>query len=1348
MNRYPSIDISGNIISPDLLQKLEQDNFSGQQVKDFGFDRNTRMRDEISQAWATGEVLYRNFKRKLERVKEHESGTTETRNQWLYPLLGALGYNPAYEKQSQLINDKNYHINSSDETLDGFPIITVGWNESLDKKPENTRLSMSPHAVLQEYLNLTEHTYGLVSNGKLLRLLRDSGRMSRLSYVEWNLERIFEEGLYNDFAILFRLLHSSRMPRTREAASESQVEKYHQLCLDEGSAIREKLSYAVEQSILSFANALLSEPRNTTLHEALERGSLTAPKFYQHLLRLIYRLLFLMVTEERNLVFPQKQDATAQRLADIYFRFYSISRLRRMVDKRYLVHPHKSDLYISLLQCFRLFEQNKFATQFGLQALNGELFGTDALGVLNDCSLSNEKFLDALQHLCYFRRSDKEAMQRVNYGALNVEEFGSVYEGLLEYEPHLSDDLAHGNFTGVRFSFITGKERSKSGSHYTPEELVQPLIKHSLDYLLADRRKIIDDAIKQKKLHGNAHREAREALVQQHIYSLKVCDVACGSGHILISAARRIAETAAALIEEEEQPNPTGYRAARREVIRHCIYGVDKNPLAVELCKVALWLEAHNPGHPLSFLDHHIKCGDAIVGLAHKEELENGIATEAFKAFTEEEKDTHTVVYGYNSHKQTTYAAEYAKQNNKERKEREANSTQLKADFEKATDSSVNEAMVEYKTFYQLPETTPEEIEKKANAYRKFLAGKGHTFLQTMANTQVAQFFIPKTTECEQYLMTDADFRQILSGYKGWQDKRTAYANSVAEEKKFFHWFIEFPEVYEQDGFDCILGNPPYLGGRKISTNYGDIYFSYVKETYPPNFALTDYVVFFLKRDLQITRTKGFVSIITTDTIAQGDSRKACFDELDQQGSEVVFANTSMVWPGKANTTVTLFSIYQGKKFAKYILNNRSVTQINSYLTDQENLTKPFSLFCNLGKSGLGYYILGDGFIINEGEKNRLLQANPKNAEVIFPYLNGDDINNDVLQGSDRNVIYFYDWTVEKAKQYEEVFQIVLEKVYPERQQKKDKGYREKWWQYARRAKEISQNISRLNRFFVAPQTTKYISVVEGKIGTLFSHMTIGFSYDNFSFLSLVQSTFYDLWVRTFSSTIGATIRLTPTDSFETFPFPQSLNKEPEEKLERVGKQYHEHRKQLMFVMQLGLTKTYNAFHAKEIKPGITTATLQSLDKKAIEKQYGKEVWTLWNHLQKTQGVCTIEEAIAGIVKLRELHVQMDNAVLDAYGWNDIQLRHDFYEVDYLPQNDRMRYTIHPDARKEILKRLLELNHKIHAQEVAKGLWDKKKGKKKYEAEEGEVTGVVEPESVYKQPKLFEEPNLFNKKGE
>ncbi|MBX7203667.1 MAG: N-6 DNA methylase, partial [Bacteroidia bacterium] len=1313
---FPSIDIQGSILSTDLLAKIRSEQATFQQGKDFNPDlTNAKLKDEISLAWQEAKGQWTIYKSKLARLKEGETGTTETRNFWISPLLTNLGYNLTFNRQSEELNGKSFPIGYRDSSLDNFPLYVGGYHESLDKRPENKQLRVSPHAMVQEYLNYSEHLYGMVTNGRQLRLLRDASRITRLSYVEFNLEKMMEEDLYSDFVILYRVLHASRMPKKIDSGAESIIEKYHQEGLEAGSTIRNKLGEAVKEAIKNLANGFINHPNNTALREAVTSGNFNADEYYRHQLRIIYRLLFLFVIEERNLVYADNKTPEAKRFNQIYFNYYSLLRLRKLAKK--LLPPEAGrhyDLWQGLISTFSLFEKKEIGEKLGIMALQGDLFGYHAISGngydLHQCYLSNAVLLNIIKSLSYFE-NDNGVLIAVNYGGLDVEEFGSVYEGLLELK--LKIDPIPGS-REYSVDYDKSSERGKSGSHYTPEELVQPLIKHSLEYLIEDRIK----PYQQKK--------ATKETTVQSLLNLKIADVACGSGHILLSAARRLSLEIARVQTEEEQPNPVAIRKAMKDVVRNCIYGVDKNPLAVELCKIALWLEAYNPGEPLNFLDHHIKCGDAIVGLAHRSELENGIADEAYKTLPGDDKDI---------------AKTWRDKNIKERKERAAKALQLKAEFEKSTENSVQEAMAEYKTFSQLPETTPEEIERKAKAYQKFIDGKGFTFLKAMADTQVAQFFIPKTEANKDNLMTDADYRLILSGYKGWQLPKTAKAKAVAHEQRFFHWFIEFPEVFSEGGFDCILGNPPYLGGRKISTNYGDTYLSYIKEYFPPNFALTDFVVFFLKRILKISKRKGFIAIITTDTIAQGDSRKACLDQLDEEGNELVFANPSVVWPGSANTTVTSLSIYRSKFFGKYFLNGKLVSQINSYLTDQKGLVKPFKLYVNNGKSGLGYYILGDGFILNREEQDQLIADNPSNADVIFPYLNGDDINNDVTQGSDRSVIYFSNWELERAKKYKEPFQRVFEQVYPERQKKKDKGYKDKWWQYARRAVEIANNISELKRFFVAPQTTKYISLVEGKAGTLFSHMTIGFAFEKFNSFGILQSTVFDLWVRTFSSTIGATIRLTPTDSFETFPFPKNIHGEEDDQLEFIGKNYHEHRRQLMLGMLLGLTKTYNQFHNHELR--ITNPEwerlLAQLDSgvrcENIDlKQYklNKESINLIKHFQKGGPTISLREAIQGILKLRELHVQMDEAVLTAYGWgsitndelkitNDeavirnseltidspvirnsqlkIDLRHDFYEVDYLPENDRVRFTIHPDARKEVLKRLLELNHKIHEEE-------------------------------------------------
>ncbi len=1319
---FPSIDIQGSILSTDLLAKIRSEQATFQQGKDFNPDlTNAKLKDEISLAWQEAKGQWTIYKSKLARLKEGETGTTETRNFWISPLLTNLGYNLTFNRQSEELNGKSFPIGYRDSNLDGFPVYVGGYHESLDKRPENKQLRVSPHAMVQEYLNYSEHLYGMVTNGRQLRLLRDASRITRLSYVEFNLEKMMEEDLYSDFVILYRVLHASRMPKKIDGGAESIIEKYHQEGLEAGSTIRSKLGDAVKEAIKSLANGFINHPNNTALREAVASGNFSTDEYYRHQLRIIYRLLFLFVIEERNLVYADNKTTEAKRFNQIYFNYYSLLRLRKLAKK--LLPPEASrhyDVWQGLISTFSLFEKKEIGEKLGIMALQGDLFGYHAIESnsydLHQCYLSNAVLLNIIKSLSYFE-NDNGVLIAVNYGGLDVEEFGSVYEGLLELKLEVKKIEGSDQYS---CSFDTSNERGKSGSHYTPEELVQPLIKHSLEYLIEDR------------INPYQQKKATKESTVQSLLNLKIADVACGSGHILLSAARRLSLEIARVQTEEEQPNPVAIRKAMKDVVRNCIYGVDKNPLAVELCKIALWLEAYNPGEPLNFLDHHIKCGDAIVGLAHRSELENGIADEAFKTLPGDDKDI---------------AKTWRDKNVKERKERAAKALQLKAEFEKSTENSVQEAMAEYKTFSQLPETTPEEIERKAKAYQKFIDGKGFTFLKAMADTQVAQFFIPKTEANKDYLMTDADYRLILSGYKGWQDRKVAKATAIAHEQRFFHWFIEFPEVFNEGGFDCILGNPPFLGDRRLKEAYGEEFLEWIRYNFTQG-ATVDLVVYFFLRINSILIYKGFQSLISTNTVAQGKAREFGLEKIIANGSVLNHAVKGMKWPGLAAVEVSLITIYKGNWNRNLYLNGKITDLISPFLDEAENTGTPYPLFANEGKSYQGSIILGKGFVLEPTEAEEIFSEDEKYRSVIFPYLNGDDLNNNPEQNPSRWVINFFDWPEDKAATYKLPYKILLERVKPERQRwKEDKDGNpiigeyalrhplpEKWWQHCEKRPALYKAANKVNRVLISCRVSKYVNQSFVEVGPVFDVATsvvIRSEYWEYAFL---QSSLHDHWAWKYASTLESRIRYVNVDCIDTFPILDSISEEVKHRIEHIGEAYHEHRRQLMLRMQLGLTKTYNLFHSNAI-------TAQAVNEK------DKQVAALQKHLSNTPNTISFNEAIQGILKLRELHVQMDEAVLDAYGWRDIALCHDFYEVDYLPENDRWRFTIHPDARKEVLKRLLELNHKIHEEEVKAGLWEKKTNTKKSKTDDEDSNVVKEPESVYRQPKLFEEPNLFNKKN-
>jgi type I restriction-modification system DNA methylase subunit len=832
--KYTTIRIEGAILSADILDKIEQGDIGGQLTKDFGFDTKIKVKDEIARAWADAQDLWRIFKRQKERVAEQEYGTTETRKFWIIPLLGLFGYDAQLSK-AEIVHGKSYAVSYRTANLDGFPIHIVGFNDSLDKKRTDSGPRMSPHALLQEYINLTEHLYAIITNGIHLRLLRNSSRLIRLSFIEFDLETMIEEEHYADFAIMYRLLHSSRMPAKMDLGAESLIEKYHQDALDSGSRIREGLSNAVEISIRSLANGFLKHADNEELREQIDNEEISAPAFYQYQLRLIYRILFLMVIEERNLIFPDNADKTKR---EIYYQYYSVNHLRKLCEKLYLADQRFNDLWIALKNTFHLFESETKGKHLGLSPLAGDLFGYNAIDILNNCNLDNKILLECLRNLSVFINKKTGQKMRVNYASLNVEEFGSVYEGMLEYDPVITKQA------GVyQFDFVKGSARSSSGSHYTPDELVQPLIKHSLDYIIEDRLKSSDKISEKEKA----------------LLSIKVCDVACGSGHMLLNGARRIGAELAKVRTGEDQPSPAPLRLAIRDVIKSCIYGVDKNPLAVELCKVALWLEAHNPGEPLNFLDHHIKWGDAIVGLAHKEELENGIADDAFKRMPGDDKDIRV---------------ELAKRNKTERKSAEKRKIFYEHTEFGSIDRSFTDISKVFESFNRLSENSIKEIEHKRREYKRLSSGDNWWRLKTLADIQVAQFFIPKNETNANKIVTDAEYRDFWGGRKPMQGPKVGKAMGAAQEKRFFHYFLEFPEVFTpspagegwgevKGGFDCILGNPPFLGNKKLTGNFGESFVEWLKFEFKP-IGVVDLVTYFFRRVHSILNLSGFLGLIST----------------------------------------------------------------------------------------------------------------------------------------------------------------------------------------------------------------------------------------------------------------------------------------------------------------------------------------------------------------------------------------------------------------------------------------------------------------------------------------------------
>lgn len=783
--KYTTINIQGNLLSEEILHKIESGETEGQKPVDFGYEPGTNLRSEIEYAWSRIKLDWKHYSEKSTRLPANDPYGTTLSRRWMELFLNSLGFNHTRQK-SNLIggNNQGYSISHTADNLDDLPIHIVGFNEP-DKPNKNTldiRTSggtsrLSPHATVQEYLNVSEHLFGIATNGLHLRLIRDSGRLIKLTYIEFDLKRMLDEDKYSEFTLLFRLLHSSRFPHSKAESDQCLLEKYYQDSIEAGNRIRDGLSQAVKESLLSLGNGFLQHEGNEDLREKIKQGELSSKEYYRQLLRIIYRLLFLMVTEERDLVYdPEDKSEQTQRLKDIYWQYYSIARLRKLSESRYVYESQFNDIWQGLVQSFQLFEGNGNGTRLGIQPLAGSLFSSSTIQDLQVCLISNKLLLECVRNMNEFR-DDNRNLVHINYRSLDVEELGSVYEGLLELHPVIENIEAE-NPAQINFTFHEGTERKTTGSYYTRPELVNELIKSALIPVIEERLK-----------EQSGSREAQS----KALLNLKVCDAAAGSGHMILAAARTIAWYLARVETGEDNPAPSIYRQCLREVVQHCIYAVDYNPDAVELCKLALWLEGHNSGKPLSFLDHKIRTGNSIVGVTDLSVLKKGIPVEAFNPATGDDKQV------------CKWYKKLAREENKTQ-------YQIQIDFDMPAEVP-SEAMAfagEYRELENLPENSVKQTIEKAKRFHKIRSNVKWFNDWNACNIWTAAYFHHFTSVDDPSAPTSAKLKTYLKTPTGIDGRVVRNATSLALEHKFFHWPLEFPDVFEKGGFDVMLGNPPW----------------------------------------------------------------------------------------------------------------------------------------------------------------------------------------------------------------------------------------------------------------------------------------------------------------------------------------------------------------------------------------------------------------------------------------------------------------------------------------------------------------------------------------------------------
>ena len=786
----PTLKLEGGLLLPDQLEKAAHGRASAQLEADYRTPKGVKLKDEYSRAFQIACAQWQHFAAQMERA---DLDATQLTTAFIDELLRhAFGYTALHPAQAQQVGELCYPVSLM---AGHFPVLVAPHTLGLDDADAQFAVQGSgnrkkaPFQAMQELLNASpEHLWGTVSNGKQLRLLRDAASLTRPSFLEVDLADLLGGQRYAEFANVWRLLHASRAPQLpsssgRGAGGESTCiwEQWRNEGQIEGTRVRDGLRNGVEQALLTLGAGFLQHPANQALRAALEDGTLGKDAYFQQLLRLIYRLIFVFTVEERGVLHPQDDSPDALAARRAYAEGYALARLREFCLKRRARTRH-DDQWQAIRIVFRGLSQGE--SRLALPALGG-LFAPEQCPHLDIASLDNAHLLAALQHLRWavVTQGKGSSLTPVDYRNMGPEELGSVYESLLELVPSIDLPARTFGFVGrTEEGSTAGNARKLTGSYYTPDSLVQELIKSALEPVIEQR------------LAANPGNPAAALL------AIRVIDPACGSGHFLLAAARRLAEKLAQLRSleggQEGAIKPQDYRHALREVVTHCIYGVDRNPMAIELARMALWLEGYEEGRPLGFLDHHLQVGDALLGLTDLQVLEQGIAKDAFKPLSGDDKDVCKALAKTN--------AAALKNLEKKRAAHAFGQTELVPRHDNG--------LAALRALEALPEDSTEQIAAKAQAYEHYLHSARTGRLAQAADLLLGAYLLPKTKDNAQAIPTTATLYLTLLGDALPADQQPALADAqqACAEARVFHWPLAFPQVFAQGGFDCVLGNPPW----------------------------------------------------------------------------------------------------------------------------------------------------------------------------------------------------------------------------------------------------------------------------------------------------------------------------------------------------------------------------------------------------------------------------------------------------------------------------------------------------------------------------------------------------------
>jgi hypothetical protein len=786
--------------------------------------------------------------------------------------------------------------------------------------------------------------------------------------------------------------------------------------------------------------------------------------------------------------------------------------------------------------------------------------------------------------------------------------------------------------------FVTaGTDRRSSGTHYTPKSLTDPVVKHTLDPLVyigpAEGLPVAEWKLKSPK----------------EILALKICDLAMGSGAFLVQTCRYLADRLCEAWELAEKdhvgsilitpdgdfsvgsagerllPNDPAERVAlaRRYVADRCLYGVDINPMAVEMAKLSLWLITLQKDRPFTFLDHALKCGDSLVGVSSLKQIEN------FSLRTGDRQ----ITFG------TANLFRY-----------------------------VEEAATKRRTLEELPSNDHTQIEAKNRLHAeaeisiaKVKAISDCLLALELRGLDGEAYEEQRADEAEKLqllLKKDADAAMIFPAPS--ISLLSNYARQQLHGQRTFHWPIEFPEVFQQGGFNAFVGNPPFLWALRISIRISIPFSHFLKRNWPHARKNADLCAYFLIHAVALTKQNGSVGFVLTNTISEADTRETALDHLVNRGMTLYRAVANQLWPGTASVRISPIHMFCGAWNGTFNLDGFEVEHISTSLEAIKSSAPPSALFTNRGKCFKGSVPLGDGFFLEPDEVQRLRESDDKYRRVLFPYMTGEELNFSPTLSPGRWVIYFRDWSLEACEEFPLCLELLRQRVKPERDKivptnGMARQRRDLWWKFTGPTVDLYGAIERTKRVLVASAVSKHHAFAFVPSTYIYSNALNVFAYDGFDYFALLQSSLHAAWALKHGSKLEDRPRYNVTDCFETFPHPEKL-----EPLASAGLTYHDFRKDLIAARIEGLTTTYNRFHDSG-------------------------------------------EKSEDVARLRALHIEMDQAVAAAYGWSDLDLGHGFHVT-----KPGIRYTLSESARREVLDRLLALNHQRYAEELAAGLHEKK----------------------------------------